>query len=145
MQTGPASPSAALSSAAYGAGVVAGLTGYAALLVFVFDSAGHGLGKLNSFWWVLLINLVAAVIPTLGFRIGLAFSPADGRATRLLRPPGALLLGILFVGSVYLVRPLLMRFHAGLVPAIVYSGVGSLLLALVVARVASAARHRASR
>ena len=58
--------------ASYAAGVWCGLTAWAALAQYVLPGRGHALGKLGSFHWVFVINLLPALLCALGLAVGLA-------------------------------------------------------------------------
>ncbi len=113
----------------YALGVWSALTAWAALAQYVLPGRGAALGKLGSFHWVLVINLVPALLCALGFAAGqLALRPrpqahsTPGRAALLL---GALLLGLLFPLTLPLLSPVLARFGPGLGPALAWCLIGS--------------------
>jgi hypothetical protein len=58
-------------SGAYALGVWAALTAWAALAQYVLPGRGQALGKLGSFHWVLVINLLPALLCAVGFAAGL--------------------------------------------------------------------------
>lgn len=108
----------------YALGVWSALTAWAALAQYVLPGRGAALGKLGSFHWVLVINLVPALLCALGFAAGqLALRPrpqahsTPGRA--------ALLLGLLFPLTLPLLSPVLARFGPGLGPALAWCLIGS--------------------
>lgn len=108
----------------YALGVWSALTAWAALAQYVLAGRGAALGKLGSFHWVLVINLVPALLCALGFAAGqLALRPrpqahsTPGRA--------ALLLGLLFPLTLPLLSPVLARFGPGLGPALAWCLIGS--------------------
>ena len=108
----------------YALGVWSALTAWAALAQDVLPGRGAALGKLGSFHWVLVINLVPALLCALGFAAGqLALRPrpqahsTPGRA--------ALLLGLLFPLTLPLLSPVLARFGPGLGPALAWCLIGS--------------------
>lgn len=110
--------------AAYSAGVWGGLTAWAALAQYVLPGRGHALGKLGSFHWVFLINLLPALLCALGFAVGL---------TVLRRPVAcshsrwrvALALGLVFPLSLWLLGPVFHRLGTGLYPALAWCLLGS--------------------
>lgn len=108
----------------YALGVWSALTAWAALAQYVLAGRGAALGKLGSFHWVLVINLVPALLCALGFAAGqLALRPrAQAHST-----PGraALLLGLLFPLTLPLLSPVLARFGPGLGPALAWCLIGS--------------------
>jgi len=110
--------------ASYAVGVWGGLTAWAALAQYVLPGRGHALGKLGSFHWVLLINVLPALLCACGFVVGLV-------VMRTRVPTGvpdwrvALLLGLLFPLTVLPLKPLFAQFSHGLGPALVWCVVGS--------------------
>jgi hypothetical protein len=60
--------------ASYAVGVWGGLTAWAALAQYVLPGRGHALGKMGSFHWVLVINLLPALLCALGFAVGPALA-----------------------------------------------------------------------
>ena len=113
-----------LRAGGYALGVWAALTAWAALAQYVLPGRGDALGKLGSFHWVLVINLVPALLCALGFAAGhLAMrprAPADSTPGR-----AALLLGLLFPLTLPLLSPVLARFGPGLGPALAWCVIGS--------------------
>ncbi len=57
--------------ASYAVGVWGGLTAWAALAQYVLPGRGHALGKLGSFHWVFVINLLPALLCACGLVVGL--------------------------------------------------------------------------
>ena len=117
--------SAARRVGAYGFGVWAALTAWAALAQYVLPGRGQALGKLGSFHWVLVINLLPALLCACGFVVGLV-------VVRPRAPTGvpgwrvALLLGILFpLTPPVALKPVFVQFSHGLGPALVWCLVGS--------------------
>jgi hypothetical protein len=110
--------------ASYAVGVWVGLTAWAALAQFVLPGRGHALGKLGSFHWVFVINLLPALLCACGFVVGLLV--ARPRAPAAV-PGGrvALLLGLLFPLTVLPLKPLFAQFSHGLGPALLWCVVGS--------------------
>jgi hypothetical protein len=128
-----------LLSAFYAAGILLALTAYAAVLQYIVDPDGHSLGKVGFFGWVWVINFLLALPALVGFRIGLSFaSSGSGDSPRWHHPIFPLLLGALFVPTIYAVRPVLGLLGLGLLPTIGYLFVGSLFVPLVVNLVAGA-------
>ena len=119
--------------AAYAAGVWGGLTAYAALAQYVLPGRGQALGKLGSFHWVPLINLVPALLCALGLAIGWVTSPrpaqSAGSRWRL-----ALMLGLLFPLTAQLLRPVFGLFSAGTTPAMAWCVLGSAVVGAWLAR-----------
>ena len=125
------SPSSAVrQSAAFGFGVWGALTVWAALAQYLLPGRGSALGKLGSFHWVFLINLVPALLCASGFVVG--------RALMRLREPSrmsgwrvALLLGMLFPLTLGLLRPVFAMLGHGLMPALVWCVAGSAIAGAV--------------
>ena len=123
--------------AAYAVGVWGGLTAWAALAQYVLPGRGHALGKLGSFYWVLLINVLPALLCGLGFAIGFAVSRSSGGARASggrVALAGTLALGLVFPLSLRLLRPVFVSFDAGMIPALVWSLLGSVGAAWLLAR-----------
>lgn len=118
--------SAARLVGAYGSGVWGALTVWAALAQYVLPGRGQALGKLGSFHWVLVINLLPALLCAVGFAVGLfalrprAGTPASGGAV-------ALGLGSLFPLTLGLLRPAFPMLGHGLLPALVWCAAGSVI------------------
>ena len=110
--------------AGYAFGVWGGLTAWAALAQYVLPGRGHALGKLGSFHWVFVINLIPALLCACGFVVGLLVArpraPAGVPGWRV-----ALLLGLLFPLTALPLKPLFAQFSHGLGPALVWCVVGS--------------------
>ena len=110
--------------AGYAAGVWCGLTGWAALAQYVLPGRGQALGKLGSFHWVLVINLLPGLLCACGFVAGLVVvrtrAPAGVPGWRV-----ALLLGLLFPLRLPLLKPVFVQIGHGLGPALVWCVVGS--------------------
>ena len=119
------SPSSAVRQwAAFGFGVWGALTVWAALAEYVLPGRGSALGKLGSFHWVFVINLVPALLCASGFAVGLlARRPRTG--TPALGGAVALGLGMLFPLTLGLLRPAFAMLGHGLLPAIVWCVAGS--------------------
>ena len=117
--------------AAYAIGVWGGLTLWAALAQYVLPSRGHALGKLGSFHWVFLINLIPALLCAVGFTVGSVLAAARGQGSRW---QVALLAGLVFPLTVRLLRPLLAPLGAGMTPALMWCVVGSAGVAWLVGR-----------
>jgi uncharacterized membrane protein len=109
---------------AYAGGVWTALTVWAALAEYVLPTRGAALGKLGSFHWVFVINLLPALLCAFGFATGRVLVrsplPVSAAAWRV-----ALVLGSLFPLSLVVLRPVFAVFGHGLVPAIVWCVVGS--------------------
>ena len=120
-------------AATYAAGVWSGLTTWAELAQYVLPGRGHALGKLGAFHWVLVINLLPALLCAIGFGAGAMLSRRSVEATpatwKLL-----FLAGLLFPLTLRLFRPLFDRFDAGMMPALAWCVIGSAVLAAVLAR-----------
>ena len=110
--------------ASYAVGVWGGLTAWAALAQYVLPGRGHALGKLGSFHWVLLINLLPALLCAVGFAVSRVALwprvPTDAAGWRVV-----LLLGLLFPLTVLPLKPVFARLGNGLGPALVWCVVGS--------------------
>jgi len=110
--------------AGYAAGVWCGLTAWAALAQYVLPGRGHALGKLGSFHWVLLINVLPALLCALGFAVGMAVvRPAASAGFSSWRV--ALALGCVFPLSVWLLGPLFQRLDSGMTPALAWCVINS--------------------
>jgi hypothetical protein len=114
--------------AGYAVGVWVGLTAWAALAKYVLPGRGHALGKLGSFYWVFVINLLPALLCASGFVVGMVVmqtrAPAGVPGWRV-----ALLLGLLFPLTALLLKPLFAQISHGLGPALVWCVVGSAIAA----------------
>ena len=121
------------SIAAYAAGVWVGLTAWAALAQYVLPGRGQALGKLGSFYWVLLINLVPALLCAFGLAIGWVIASRLAQSGRS-RWRMALMLGLLFPLTAPLLRPLFELFSAGTTPALVWCVLGSVVVGAWLAR-----------
>lgn len=110
--------------AGYAAGVWCGLTAWAALAQYVLPGRGHALGKLGSFHWVFVINLLPALLCALGFVVGRVAlrprAPTDAPDWRV-----ALLLGLLFPLTVLVMKPVFAQLGSGLGPALAWCVIGS--------------------
>ena len=110
--------------AGYAIGVWGGLVAWAALAQYVLPGRGQALGKLGSFHWVLVINLLPGLLCACGFAAGLVVmqtrAPAGLPGWRV-----ALLLGLLFPLSLPLLKPVFVQIGHGLGPALVWCVVGS--------------------
>ena len=115
---------------AYACGVWTALTVWAALAECVLPTRGEALGKLGSFHWVFVINLLPALLCALGFATGRGLVrspvPVSAAAWRV-----ALVLGLLFPLSLGVLRPVFAVLGHGLWPAIVWSVVGSAVVGAV--------------
>ena len=110
--------------ASYAVGVWGGLTAWAALAQYVLPGRGHALGKLGSFHWVLVINLLPALLCALGFVVGrVALRPRAPTDTPDWRV--ALLLGLLFPLTVLVMKPVFAQLGSGLGPALAWCLIGS--------------------
>jgi hypothetical protein len=118
--------------ALYAAGVWSGLTIWAALAQYVLPGRGQALGKLGSFHWVFLINAFPALLCAAGFAVGSAFTRRSA-CPRPWRSSLALGLGLVFPLSVRVLRPVLDRFDAGMIPALVWCVLGSAGAAVLLA------------
>lgn len=100
------------------------MTAWAALAQYVLPGRGQALGKLGSFHWVFVINLLPAVLSALGFAVGLLVMRSRAHAGA---PGGraALLLGFVFPLTLPLLSPVLERFGDGLGPGLVWCVIGS--------------------
>lgn len=109
---------------AYALGVWGAITAWAALVQYVLPGRGQALGKLGSFHWVFVINLLPALLCALGFATGLLAMRPRAQATA---PGGraALLLGFMFPLTLPLLSPVLARFGDGLGPALAWCVIGS--------------------
>jgi len=111
---------------AYALGVWAALTAWAALVQYVLPGRGQALGKLGSFHWVFVINLLPALLCASGFVVGQVVmrprAPSGVPGWRV-----ALLLGFLFPLTVLPLTPVFAQFGHGLGPAIVWCVIGSAL------------------
>lgn len=121
------SPSSAVRQwAAFGFGVWGALTVWAAIAQYVLPGRGSALGKLGSFHWVFLINLVPALLCASGFVVGLlALRPCVG--ARGSGGAVALGLGLLFPLTLGLLRPVFATLGHGLLPALVWCVAGSVI------------------
>lgn len=121
------SPSSAVRQwAAFGFGVWGALTVWAALAQYVLPGRGSALGKLGSFHWVFLINLVPALLGASGFVVGQVLM----RRRAPPRVPGwrvAFLLGFLFPLTVLPLTPVFAMLGHGLLPALVWCVAGSVI------------------
>jgi len=110
--------------AGYAIGVWGGLVAWAALAQYVLPGRGQALGKLGSFHWVLVINLLPGLLCACGFAAGLVVmqtrAPTGVPGWRV-----ALLLGLLFPLSLPLLKPVFVQIGHGLGPALVWCVVGS--------------------
>ena len=110
--------------ASYAVGVWGGLTTWAALAQYVLPGRGHALGKLGSFHWVFVINLLPALLCACGFvvgRVGMrSRAPRDAPGWRV-----ALLLGLFFPLTVLPLKPVFAQLGNGLGPALVWCVIGS--------------------
>ena len=101
-----------------------GLTAWAALAQYVLPGRGHALGKLGSFHWVFVINLLPALLCALGLAVGLAVvrrtATAGGSSWSV-----ALLLGLLFPLTVLVMKPVFAQLGSGLGPALAWCVIGS--------------------
>lgn len=120
----PVAASTARRAGAYSFGVWVALTTWAALAQYVLPGRGDALGKLGSFRWVFVINLVPALLCATGFAVGLLAgrSRAPMVATR---GRAALLLGLLFPLTLPLLAPAFARLSPGLWPALAWCVIGS--------------------
>ena len=110
--------------AAFGFGVWGALTAWAALAEYVLPGRGSALGKLGSFHWVFVINLVPSLLSAVGFAVGLlALRPRVG--ARALSAAVALGLGFLFPLTLGLLSPVFAMLGHGLLPAIMWCVAGS--------------------
>ncbi len=109
---------------AYALGVWIAITVWAALAEYVLPGRGQALGKLGSFHWVFLINLLPALLCAAGFAAGL-FARRH-RAQGLTMTGGmAVVLGLLFPLTLGLLRPAFAAAGHGLLPALVWCVAGS--------------------
>jgi len=100
-------------------------------------------GKENSLEWALLFCLILSLFDALGFRIGLiAFNANETSKWERHRFWLAFAFGALFVLSMPLLRPLLVRINVGLLPGIVETFVGSIVAALIYRRVVGMRKRR---
>ena len=113
--------------ASYAVGVWGGLTAWAALAQYVLPGRGHALGKLGSFHWVFVINLLPALLCACGFVVGLAVlrrtAAAGGSSWSV-----AFLLGSLFPLTVLPLKPVFAQLGNGLGPALVWCVLGSAIV-----------------
>ena len=110
--------------ASYAVGVWGGLTTWAALAQYVLPGRGHALGKLGSFHWVFVINLLPALLCACGLVVGRVVmrsrAPRDAPGWRV-----ALLLGLFFPLTVLPLKPVFAQLGNGLSPALVWCVIGS--------------------
>lgn len=115
---------------AYALGVWIALTVWAALAEYVLPGRGQALGKLGSFHWVFLINLLPALLCAAGFTAGLFARRL--RAEALTTTGGmAVVLGLLFPLTLGLLRPVFAAVGNGLWPALVWCVAGSAITGLL--------------
>jgi len=110
--------------ASYAGGVWGGFMAWAALAQYVLPGRGHALGKLGAFYWVLLINVIPALLCALGLAVGLAMvrrSVSTGFSSWRV----ALALGCVFPLSLWLLGPVFQRLDAGMTPALAWCVIGS--------------------
>lgn len=111
---------------AYGVGVWGTLTAWAALAEYVLPTRGQALGKLGSFQWVFVINLLPALLCTSGLAAGLLARRARGQACASSIGVAAFL-GLLFPLTLGLLRPAFAFLGHGLLPALVWCMAGSVV------------------
>lgn len=121
----------------YGVAVWCALSLWAAADPYAFSGSGESLGKLPSFGWVFVVIAIAAIVCLLGFRAGLdSIARMDRRPSRNASALFAFGFGLIFPVTAALLKPVLGIFHAGLMPALVWAFVGSVLIALLFGRIA---------
>jgi hypothetical protein len=119
--------------ASYAIGVWGGLTAWAALAQYVLPGRGHALGKLGSFHWVFLINVLPALLCGLGFAVGLTMVRRSATAGSS-RGRVTFALGCGFPLSLWMLGPVFQRLDAGMTPALTWCVLGSAGAAWMLAR-----------
>lgn len=116
----------------YAFGLWLSLTAGAAVWPFIAPLLGEIRGeKGDGLAWAAVINLVPALVGSLGFLLGSAtFGSRRPQAPRVRPARVALGLGILFPFT-FLLRPVLGLLSAGLLPAIAWALVGSFFAAML--------------
>lgn len=121
----------------YGFGVWSVLSLWAAADPYVFSGSGDSLARLPSFAWVFVVIAIAAIVSLLGFRAGLdSIARMDRRPSRNASALFAFGFGLIFPVTGALLKPFLGIFRAGLMPALVWAFIGSMLIALLFGRIA---------
>jgi hypothetical protein len=125
-------------SIVYGSGVWLALSAWAAIAPQLPLSAHQATGKDIDLVWAMLIGIAPALLCALGFRVGMIGHGTDAwRVSRRQLTGLALASGVLFPLSAVLLRPLFALLHRGLIPAITWSFVGSVLAGLLYRLVAA--------
>jgi hypothetical protein len=116
----------------YGCGVWLALSAWAVIAPHLPASAEQPLGKDIELVWAWLINILPMLLCALGFRFGMTgFAAGDSRLAKRDLTWLALAFGLLFPLSVVLLRPLFTLLDRGLLPAITWAFVGSVLAGLL--------------
>jgi hypothetical protein len=125
---------------AYAAGTFCALALWSAANPHQFSGASDALARVPSLAWVLFICGFASVVCLMGFRAGLEISIRQRR--QRVRDASVLLvfgIGLLFPITVVLLAPLFSMFRAGLLPALAWAFLGSMLAGQWVGRIARGA------
>jgi hypothetical protein len=121
----------------YGFGVWSALTLWTAADPYLFSGSRDSLGKLPSLDWVFVVNTISATVCLLGFRAGLdSIARIDRRPARNGSSLFAFGFGLIFPVTGAVLKPVFGLFRAGLMPALVWAFVGSVLVALLFGRIA---------
>lgn len=125
-------------SVIYGSGVWLALSAWAAILPHLPSSAQRAQGKDIELVWAMLIGIAPALLCALGFRVGvIGLGTDDCRVSRRHLTGLALAFGVLFSLSAVMLRPLFALLHRGLLPAITWALVGSVIAGLLYRLVAA--------
>jgi hypothetical protein len=122
----------------YGCGVWLALSAWAVIAPHLPASAEQPRGKDIELVWAWLINVLPMLLCALGFRFGvIGFGVGESRLAKRDLARLALAFGVLFPLSAVLLRPLFALLHRGLLPAITWAFVGSVLAGLLFRLVAA--------